>query len=286
MEDNKSQELQSEEEWLKEQPQMPLELASEVSETETAVLEDAEPVMEEETEAEETEAGETEAEETTALEDESAEVLEEEKGTEEVVEQSTFEEESTKEDIIEQEIVEEPAVAENIAEGNTPSAAPRGLVVQTWQLAIAAVIVVAMIAGGVVLGVLLGNREDANDFNGSPVDYDWVLPQGSNPGANQIVVPGYGDLLFTAGQKQIEIILPNPKNNPCYFRYTLLLDDTGEILYQSPLIAPGKAVLEIELSRALTKGDYHLTIVIDSIAIADGRTPMNGAEHHVLLQVR
>ena len=137
-----------------------------------------------------------------------------------------------------------------------------------------------------MLGVFLGNKKYTDDFNGSPVDYDWVLPQGSNPGANQIVVPGYGDLLFTAGQKQIEIILPNPKNNPCYFRYTLLLDDTGEILYQSPLIAPGKAVLEIELSRALTKGDYHLTIAIDSIAIADGRTPMNGAEHHVLLQVR
>jgi hypothetical protein len=65
-----------------------------------------------------------------------------------------------------------------------------------------------------------------------------------------------------------------------------VLEDTGEILYQSPLIAPGKAVLEIELSRALSKGDYHLTIAIDSVSIADGRTPMNGAEHHVLLQVR
>ncbi len=164
--------------------------------------------------------------------------------------------------------------------------APKGLVLQAWQLAVAAVIVVAMVAGGVLLGIVLGNRNYADDFNGSPVDYDWVLPQGSNPGANQIVLPGYGDLLFTAGQKQIEIILPNPKGNPCYFRYTLLLEETGEILYQSPLIAPGKAVLEIELSRALPKGDYHLTIAIDSISLADGRTPMNGGEHRVLLQVR
>lgn len=184
---------------------------------------------------------------------------------------------------------EESTAEESTAEEvkDTPTkVATKGFVVQTWQLAIAAIIVVAMVAGGVLLGVLLGNRGDTDDFNGSPVDYDWVLPQGSNPGANQIVVPGYGDLLFTAGQKQIEMILPNPQSNPCYFRYTLVLEDTGEILYQSPLIAPGKAVLEIELSRALSKGDYHLTIAIDSIAIADGRTPMNGAEHHVLLQVR
>ena len=137
-----------------------------------------------------------------------------------------------------------------------------------------------------VLGVVLGNRNSANDFNGSPVDYDWELQNGGVINANQITLPGYADLFFPAGQKQIEMILPNHKSNPCYLRYTLLLEGTGEILCQTPLIAPGKAVLEIELSRTLPVGDYYLIIAIDSISLADGRTPMNGAEHRVLLQVR
>ncbi|MBO7274166.1 MAG: hypothetical protein J6V22_04860, partial [Clostridia bacterium] len=189
-------------------------------------------------------------------------------------------------DIIEQEIVEEPAVAENIAKGNTPSAAPRGLVVQGWQLAVAAVIVVAMIAGGVVLGMVLGNRNDGDGFSGSPVDYDWELQSGSATNDNQIVLPGYDDLLFPANETKIEMILPNHKSNPCYFRYTLMLKDTGEILYQTPLIAPGQAMLEIELLRELSKGDYQLIIAIDCISLTDGRTPLNGGEHHVVLRVR
>ena len=66
----------------------------------------------------------------------------------------------------------------------------------------------------------------------------------------------------------------------------LLSADTGEVLYQSKLIAPGKAVLEIKLSRPLPAGDYALLIGIDSFSLADGTTPMNGGEQKVLLKVR
>ena len=58
------------------------------------------------------------------------------------------------------------------------------------------------------------------------------------------------------------------------------------MLYQSRLIAPGKAVLEIKLSRPLEVGDYSLLIGVDSVSLTDGRTPMNGGEQKVLLKVR
>ena len=166
--------------------------------------------------------------------------------------------------------------------------ASTGLVIQSWQLAIAAVAVVAMVVGGVVLGVVLGNRNNAKDsaFDDSPVDYEWVMPEGGDTNEDQIILPGYVDLTFPAGEQEIEVVLPNPKGNPCYFRYTLMLEATGEILYQSKLIPPGKAVLAIKLSRPLSKGDYSLLIGIDSVSLADGRTPMNGGEQSVLLKVR
>ncbi len=166
--------------------------------------------------------------------------------------------------------------------------ASTGLVIQSWQLAIAAVAVVAMVVGGVVLGVVLGNRNNAKDsaFDDSPVDYEWVMPEGGDTNEDQIILPGYVDLTFPAGEQEIEVVLPNPKGNPCYFRYTLMLEATGEILYQSKLIPPGKAVLAIKLSRPLPKGDYSLLIGIDSVSLVDGRTPMNGGEQSVLLKVR
>ena len=297
MEDKISQELQTEQEITPE----PLQ------EAEAIELEEKEEASVEEAPAEETlteEAFEPLAtdvvDEEISLEDvtpqeeleESEEELEEpeeeslvEITAEETVEEEIIEEETVAEEAGDEDAVEEPT-AQEMPKEESVQVAPRGLVVQTWQLIVALVVVAAMVVGGVLLGVFLGNRKDDDGFNGSPVDYDWELQHGAATNPNQITLPGYADLLFPADKKQIDMILPNHKSNPCYLRYTLMLEETGEILYQSPLIAPGKAVLEIELSRILSVGDYHLVIAIDSVSLADGRTPMNGAEHRVLLQVR
>lgn len=297
MEDKISQELQTEQEITPE----PLQ------EAEAIELEEKEEASVEGTPAEETLTEE-------AFEPLPVDVADEEISLEDVTPQEELEEskeeleepeeeslvEITAEETVEEEIIEEETVAEEAGDGDaveeqtaqempkeeSVQVAPRGLVVQTWQLIVALVVVAAMVVGGVLLGVFLGNRKDDDGFNGSPVDYDWELQHGGATNPNQITLPGYADLLFPADKKQIDMILPNHKSNPCYLRYTLMLEETGEILYQSPLIAPGKAVLEIELSRILPVGDYHLVIAIDSVSLADGRTPMNGAEHRVLLQVR
>ena len=297
MEDKISQELQTEQEITSE----PLQEAEaiELEEKEEASVEEA-PVEETLTEEAFEPLPVDFVDEEISLEDVTPqEELEESKEELEEPEEESLVE-ITAEEIIEEEIIEEETVAEEAGDGDaveeqtaqempkeeSVQVAPRGLVVQTWQLIVALVVVAAMVVGGVLLGVFLGNRKDDDGFNGSPVDYDWELQHGAATNPNQITLPGYADLLFPADKKQIDMILPNHKSNPCYLRYTLMLEETGEILYQSPLIAPGKAVLEIELSRILPIGDYHLVIAIDSVSLADGRTPMNGAEHRVLLQVR
>ena len=302
MEDKNPNELQTEQETISES--LPDAEVVELEEEEEASVEESfEESLEEETPIEEAPEEETSEEETleeeetpieeTATQEEveepteesSAEIVEEATVEEEVLAEESCEQETIAEETSDGEVAEEPT-AQEIPKEESAQVAPRGLVVQTWQLILALVVVVAMVVGGVLLGVLLGNRNGDNAFNGSPVDYDWELQHGATTNPNQITLPGYADLLFPADKKQIEMVLPNHKSNPCYLRYTLMLEETGEILYQSPLIAPGKAVLEIELSRILPIGDYHLIIAIDSVSLADGRTPMNGAEHRVLLQVR
>ena len=254
-----------------------------------------------------------------ALEEAAAETAEpvEEPIEENSVEENSIEEKSVEETPIEEtpveevsaeEIAKEDAVAETVPEKETETPiakepegeveantfqeepAPKkqataGIVLKPWQLAIAAVVVVALVVGGVVLGIVLGNKNNSN-FDDSPVDYDWILEEGGQTHEGQIILPGYVELTFPADEQEIEIVLPNPKGNPCYFRYTLVLEGTGEILYQSRPIPPGQAVLQIKLSRPLEKGDYSLLIGVDTVSLADGRTPMNGGEQKVLLKVR
>ena len=282
--------------------------ANEPSPTEEDTKEESIPqeeVAEEEAKEEPAEEGTPEeetAEEESVAEEPQDEVTDENAAEEPIAEdvdaaspdEAVQEAEATPEEEPEKESEKESAAPEVSVAGNGESsaalvkAAAVGLVVKPWQLAVAAVVVAAMVVGGVVLGVVLGNRNNPNDsdFDDSPVDYEWVLPEGGHTNEDQIILPGYVDLTFPAGEDEIEVVLPNPAGNPCYFRYTLMIEETGEILYQSKLIPPGKAVLEIKLSRPLTKGDYSLLIAIDSISLTDGRTPMNGGEQKVFLKVR
>lgn len=224
-----------------------------------------------------------------AVHEEFAEEPINEEPTEETAEEATeAPEEVAAEAPVEELTVEEPTTEGITAEPQAeekPKREAAGLVIKPWQLAVAAVTVVAMIVGGVVLGIVLGNK-NGGSYDDSPVDYEWVLPDGAQTNPDQIILPGYVELTFPAGEQVIEIVLPNPASNPCYFRYTLVLEETGEVLYQSRLIAPGKAVLEIKLSRPLEVGDYSLLIGVDSVSLTDGRTPMNGGEQRVLLKVR
>ena len=243
---------------------------------------------EEETPEEETPEEET-AEEESVAEEPIAENVDAASPDEAVQEAEATPEEEPEKESEKESAAPEVSVADNgESSAALVKAAAVGLVVKPWQLAVAAVVVAAMVVGGVVLGVVLGNRNNPNDsnFDDSPVDYEWVLPEGGHTNEDQIILPGYVDLTFPAGEDEIEVVLPNPAGNPCYFRYTLMIEETGEILYQSKLIPPGKAVVEIKLSRPLTKGDYSLLIAIDSISLTDGRTPMNGGEQKVFLKVR
>ena len=160
--------------------------------------------------------------------------------------------------------------------------ATKGVVIKSWQIAIAVVAVVALVVGGVLLGTVLNNK-DADD---PIVDYTGPLVNKNPDALGNIALPGYGGIKFPANSKKVTLELPNPTGNPCYFRYTLALVETDEVLYTSELIAPGKMVKELTLNRALPKGTYTLRITIDTFSLADGTTPMNGGVQEVALTVK
>ena len=175
-----------------------------------------------------------------------------------------------------------PAVVPSSKSSTLVKLATKGFVIQSWQIAVAVVVILVLVVGGVLLGTLLGNK----NMDDPIVDYTGPLTNNNPDDPGNIALPGYPSLVFPANSKKVTLELPNPSGNPCYFRYTLTIAETDEVLYQSEPIQPGKMVKELTLNRALSQGTYTLRITIDTFSLADGTTPMNGGVQEVTVTVK
>lgn len=122
--------------------------------------------------------------------------------------------------------------------------------------------------------------ENAGDWNGQ------TLPDKTDDAAAVgIKIPGYPSITLPKDQKTVNVALLNPKGNPCYFTFEIVLKETGESLYKSKLVPPGKAITEITMARALSAGQYEATIKISTTSLEDG-SAMNGANVETVLIVK
>lgn len=164
------------------------------------------------------------------------------------------------------------------------------------HLIIAAAVILLLIAGGVTLGLNWNNwfgEKPETSLTGSPdIDpgaADWngsKLPDQSGNGVSEgIAIPGYPSISLPANTKNVQVALLNPEGNPCYFTFELILKESGENLYTSKLVPPGKAITDIALSRGLEPGDYAATIKITTSSLSD-QSPMNGANVETVFIVK
>lgn len=144
-----------------------------------------------------------------------------------------------------------------------------------WIWILCILIIIAVI--GIILFVKLGRKKKDSDFNpnldpnaGAISDnMDMEEPEG-------IRIPGYPSITIKAGEEKVKMNLMNPENNPCYFTFEIVLNETGETIYTSKMVEPGKAITNVTLNRALEKGEYEATIKITTASLEDG-SAMNGA---------
>ena len=174
------------------------------------------------------------------------------------------------------------------------------IVISKKTLIIALIVSLLLIAGAVTLGLNWskwfgaaaptgpstsqnGNLEideNAGDWDGQ------TLPDKTdNAPSAGIKIPGYPSITLPKDQKTVNVALVNPAGNPCYFTFELVLKDTGETLYTSKLVPPGKAITEITMSKALPAGEYNATIKITTSSLEDG-SAMNGANVETVLIVK
>lgn len=87
-----------------------------------------------------------------------------------------------------------------------------------------------------------------------------------------IKIPGFGRLYFPSDIHKVQMTLANPRDNECYFIYTIHLNEPdGELIYTSDKVYPGMAIYDLTLSRTLDAGEYVLYIHVAPYAVSDGK---------------
>ena len=175
----------------------------------------------------------------------------------------------------------------------------KGVTLKKSHLIAAVIVVLALVAGGIFLGLnwqdWFGNKPDtaqANvqgdiqpDIDPNAKDYENSDPKDEGGAAEGIAIPGYPSIRLPANARDVQVAFLNPAGNPCYFTFELALKESGESLYTSKLVPPGKVVTDITLSRALKPGEYNATIKISTSSLED-QSPMNGANVETVLIVK
>ena len=152
-------------------------------------------------------------------------------------------------------------------------------------------IVVAVVAVAATCAVffLLSGDDDSPSGGGLIIDSgagDYVEPT-LGPPAQGVAIPGWGSITIPANQQRVSVDFYNPEANDglFYLTYKLSLADTGEVLYESNAIPPGKHIQTVTLSRALPAGTYDAVIHVQPYRIED-ETPTNNAEMETTLIVK
>lgn len=159
-------------------------------------------------------------------------------------------------------------------------------IVQSAGKWIWALICTVLIAIAVAVGVwfALSNQSKIPELDNAAIAYYYEGLENTDP--SKISVPSFSVFPLVPGQTHINKVLANPKGNPCYFKYRLVLADSEEELYQSGLIAPGTAIPGFDINRSFTEGTYDIKLYVETRQLNDPEAQMNNAVLELKLDVK
>lgn len=161
---------------------------------------------------------------------------------------------------------------------------------KTGKTILLLVLAAVLLGGGIFVGVNWNNwfgdkplsadvDDNAEDYTGNKDTYT------GKKNTDTIDIPGFDIMNFKAGTTEQSVNLYNPKENTCYFKLTLLLND-GTVLWESKLIEPNKAIYDITINQNLSVGEYKdCTLKYECFAMDEQQTPLNGSEIKFTLNV-
>lgn len=159
-----------------------------------------------------------------------------------------------------------------------------GITLQPKQIAAGTILIILLIGGGLFVGFNWNNwfgddTKISADIDGDAGDWNGLTEENKEELANKgegIAIPGYPYINLPKDTTDVQIVLLNPENNPCYFTFDIVLKDTDESIYTSKQVPPGKAITNLTLNKPLAAGTYDAVIKITTNSLTD-LSPMNGA---------
>ncbi|SHH57258.1 hypothetical protein SAMN02745196_00821 [Clostridium collagenovorans DSM 3089] len=121
--------------------------------------------------------------------------------------------------------------------------------------------------------------DNAEDYTGDKDTYT------GKKNTDTIDIPGFDTMNFKVDTVEQSVNLYNPKENTCYFKMTIILND-GTRLWESKLVEPNKAIYDITINQSLSTGIYDdCTLKYECFKMDETQTPLNGSEIKFTLNV-
>jgi len=175
-------------------------------------------------------------------------------------------------------------------------AAKGGIVLKKGHIVLIIILVLLLTFGGVFVGLNWNNwfgekdnqptqtsqSDTSVDIDPNAGNWDGSKPEDKGGASQGIKIPGYPSITIAADTQDVKMALLNPEDNPCYFKFEIVLKDTNETIFESKYVEPGKAITDVTLTQPLSEGEYPAIIKISTLSL-DGKNPLNGANVETVL---
>jgi len=151
------------------------------------------------------------------------------------------------------------------------------------------VLILAVVAAALLIFQPWAGDEEKPSGGGLIIDSgagDYVeTPKPST--VQSVVIPSWGTITIPANTQTVSVHFYNPEKNEglYYLTFRLLLEDRGEVLYESNAVPPGKHIQQITLNRGLSAGVYDAVVHVQPYRMSD-ETPTNNANMRTTLIVQ
>lgn len=155
---------------------------------------------------------------------------------------------------------------------------------RTKLIAVIAIALLLLLA--LLLGCYMLDNNKRPEIDPNAGEYTSALKRPDNIDESKILIPGYGKFTIEKGSKTIDTVLFNPEDNPCYFKFTLIEQETGDVLYESKLVPPGQGITPIKINKSYGEvGVYPAILKFETVDFEDEDITYNGSEMEVTLNV-
>lgn len=135
------------------------------------------------------------------------------------------------------------------------------------------VIAVTFLALICAVFILIRNTNDKSPGLKLQTDFGHTQKKTKAP---DIKIKGVTSISFDEATKTSYTKLSNPKGNPCYFKFVMKIKETGQIIYESDYVKPGKTIKSEVMTTTLQKGVYEGVLEIQTRALEKPHAEMNG----------